>query len=81
VTTASATSPSAAARAVRLLVLLVLLLLLGVCEREILRAMRRLSIRVVVVVGVAAGVTSLPLIPGSHDGALAEKRLGQGEAR
>ena len=73
-----ATSPSATARAVRLLLLL---LLLSVGEAEILRTMRRLSIRVFLIVRVAAGVTALPLIPRSHDGALVEKRLDQGEAR
>jgi hypothetical protein len=69
-------SSLAAARAVHLM----LLMLVGMSEGEILRAMRRLSVRLVVVVRIAS-VAALPLIPGSHDGAPGEKRLGEGEAR
>jgi hypothetical protein len=57
-----------------------LLMLVALGEREILRAMRRLSVRLVVIVRIAS-VAALPLIPGSHDGAPGEKRLGEGEAR
>lgn len=47
-------------------------------EREVLRAMRRRSVGVVVILRVATAIAALPLYAGSHDGTLLKAEVGSG---